>query len=290
MKNNNEINILQPNNLDELDEILISSETKYDLVSGSTDLLVQEEKWLTYKNIIDLKSVKELSSEIIKTEDSVLIGSAVPFTEIINSELIKTNFPILAKACSMIGSIQIQNRGTLGGNVGNASPAGDSIPVLCALDSNVLIGPKVNGQFRTVKLSEYFTGFKTSVLTENEYIAYFSIPLESRNPSNWYFRKVGQRFSMAISKVSLALLIWLENNIVTKVSISTGSVNAVINRASKTEEFLIGKNLTDETIKAAVEIIKTEVNPIKDIRSNIEYRRHIAGELLKEALVLTNKP
>ena len=187
----------------------------------------------------------------------------------------------------MIGSIQIQNRGTLGGNVGNASPAGDSLPVLCALDADVLIGPKVNGQFKKIKFSNYFTGFKTSILKDNEYIAYFSIPLESRNPSKWYFRKVGQRFSMAISKVSLAMLIWVENNTITKVNISTGSVNAVINRASKTEEFLIGKNLTNETIKNAVEIIKTEVKPIKDIRSNVEYRRHIAGELLKEALNVT---
>lgn len=288
MKSSDEIFVKQPNTVAELDELINSSSIKYNFVSGSTDLLVQEEKWLTYKNIIDLKSVKGLSTEISITEDSVLIGAAVPFTDIINSELIKANFPILVKACSMIGSIQIQNRGTLGGNVGNASPAGDSIPVLCALDSDVLIGPKVSGQFRKVKMSEYFTGFKTSILKDNEYIAYFSIPLESRNPSNWYFRKVGQRFSMAISKVSLAMLIWIENNIVTKVNVSTGSVNAVIKRASKTEEFLIGKNLTDETIKAAVEILKTEVNPIKDIRSNIEYRRHIAGELLKEALIVAN--
>ncbi|MFH0733968.1 MAG: FAD binding domain-containing protein [bacterium] len=289
MNNSANLCVKIPKSINELDEIALNSKEKFEFISGCTDLMVQNAKWDTLNNLIDLTSVKEMFSTIKIDGNYIIIGAAVPLTEIINSEIIKNNIPILSKCCSMIGSVQIQNRGTIGGNIGNASPAGDSLPSLNALDAELLIGPKINDSFKVVKLADFFVGFKKSILQENQYIAFIRIPITKNKPDYWYFRKVGQRYSMAISKVSLAMLVWKENNCIKDIRISTGSINAVIKRETNSENLLKNNLLNEEIINQAVEEIKNEVSPITDIRSNNIYRKHIAGELLKEALFLAIK-
>ncbi len=286
MNNKFDLCVKQPHNINELDDLLINSKEKFEFVSGCTDLMVQNAKWDTFNNMIDLSSVGEIFNTIKIQDNNIIIGAAVPLTEIINSDIVADNIPILSKCCSMIGSVQIQNRGSLGGNIGNASPAGDSLPSLNALDAELLIGPKINGNFKVVKLADFFTGFKKSILQENQYIAFIQIPITERKPDYWYFRKVGQRYSMAISKVSLSVMIWKNDDVIEDIKISTGSVNAVIKREINTENILRNISLTEELIYKAVEEIKNEVSPITDIRSNNIYRKHITGELLKEALFL----
>ncbi len=107
MKTDNGIKVIQPKNLTELDEILLNTSTEYQFIAGGTDLLVQNKKWLQYNNIIDLKSITQISEEIFVKDDFVYIGSATSYTDIINNKLIKENFPILISSFKQIGSVQI---------------------------------------------------------------------------------------------------------------------------------------------------------------------------------------
>ncbi|HPN39742.1 MAG TPA: FAD binding domain-containing protein, partial [Melioribacteraceae bacterium] len=284
MKTDNGIKVIQPKNLTELDEILLNTSTEYQFIAGGTDLLVQNKKWLQYNNIIDLKSITQISEEIFVKDDFVYIGSATSYTDIINNKLIKENFPILISSFKQIGSVQIQNRGTIGGNICNASPAGDSLPVLSVLDADLLIGPKENGSFKEIPLNSFFTDFKKFKLDKNEYIAFIKIKLNKNRNFYSFFRKVGQRYSMAISKVSLALIMELQNSTINFVRISTGSVKPYIKREYDVENYLFGKINDLDTIEEASKIIKQNILPISDIRSNKLFREYLIGQLLKEAL------
>ncbi len=285
MKTDNEIIILQPRNLIELDSMLLHSDKNFQFIGGGTDLLVQDEKWESYKNIIDLKSVKEISSEIIIKDNYLYIGATKCYSDIINNNFIKEFFPIIISGFRQIGSVQIQNRGTIGGNICNASPAGDSLPILSVLDAELLIGPKEDGKFKIIELNKFYTGFKTFNLSKNEYIAYVRIKIPEEKYSFWYFRKVGQRYSMAISKVSLALVLNFKENIVKDIKISTGSVKPFIKRETEIENFIINKELNYSLINEASEKIKINISPITDIRSKMRFREYLTCQLLKEALI-----
>lgn len=285
MKTDNEFEIFQPQNLSELDSLLTTSDKNYQFIAGGTDLLVQNKKWESYSKIIDLKSVEEISNKIFLEGSYLYIGATNSYSDIINNNLVNEYFPIISAACKQIGSVQIQNRGTIGGNICNASPAGDTLPVLSVLDAELLIGPKENGNFKVISFNSFYTGFKTFCLNKNEYIAYIRIKTPDERPTYWYFRKVGQRYSMAISKVSLALIINLKNNFIVDIKISTGSVKPYIKTEKEIEDILINKELNDIVINLAVEKLKNNISPITDIRSNQKFRKYIVGQLLKEALI-----
>lgn len=279
-----EAEVYQPENLDDLDGLLTAAKKKMTFVAGSTDLMVNPDRWQLSKQLIDLSRVTEICRTMKWTDGGLLIGAALPISYLIRDGRVRQQFPILIESLRQIGSVQIQNRATLGGNIGNASPAGDSLPVLSVLDADIWIGPKNNGDFRTVKIGQMMQGPGQTLLRDNEYIAYIFIPLYSPHGSYWYFRKVGQREALAISKVSLALLGRTEQGIVRDIRIATGSVSPVIDRAAETEKVLRGNPLEEEIIERARRTIVKEVTPISDIRSTQEYRRRVAGELLREAL------
>ena len=286
MKTENNLIVVQPKSLNELDNLLKNTNTSYQFIGGGTDLLVQEKKWETYNSIVDLKSVKEISSDIFIEDEYLYIGAANCYTDIIKNKIVVKHFPILISSLKQIGSVQIQNRGTLGGNICNASPAGDSLPVLSVLDADLLIGPKNNDKFKVIPFNNFYTGFKTFSLLKNEYIAFIRIKIPTEAYTAWYFRKVGQRFSMAISKVSLAMLLKIENNTIKDIKLSTGSVKPYIKRETEVENYLLNKELVNKVFNEASEIIKKNISPISDIRSIKNFREYLTSQLLKEALFL----
>lgn len=287
MKNENNFVVLQPTSIKELDEVLLNNNLKFNFIAGGTDLLVQEKIWKSYKNIIDLSSVKEISDYLEIKDNYLIIGAATTYTQIINFPFIKSNFPIIINSLKQIGSVQIQNRGTLGGNICNASPAGDSLPVLSVLDAELIIGPKRDNNFKVIPFNNFFTDYKKYLLEQNEYIAFIKIPINKKF-NYQYFRKVGQRYSMAISKASLALIAQIENNSFTEIKIATGSVNPIVKRLEQVESFLRLKNINLENIDEACKIIINCINPINDIRSNVNYRKYVVKQLLYEALIEAN--
>ncbi len=276
--------IYRPKTLHELDEIIRESRSELTYLAGATDLMVQEERWKATNHLVDLSPIKEISQTIEISENHALIGSALPLAEIIFNQAIQKKLPILVEACRQIGSAQIQNRATLGGNIANASPAGDSLPVLSVLDAELWIGPRRHGEFEKLKIDQVMLNPGETSLKDNRYIAFISIPIPRQANQFWYFRKVGQRKALAISKVSLAVLSWIKNNKIEDIRISTGSVSPQIKRASKTETILNNQVLSEALVEKARQAIIQEVSPITDIRSTIEYRKHICGELLREAL------
>ena len=276
--------VYRPKTLNELDKIIHENKTNLTYLAGATDIMVQEKRWKAASNLLDLSSIKEISQTLEVTENYALIGSALPLSEIISNQTIQYRLPILVEACRQIGSVQIQNRATLGGNIANASPAGDSLPVLSVLGAEILIGPRNNAEFEKVKIEQIMLNPGATSLKGNQYIAFIYIPFPEQKDQFWYFRKVGQRKALAISKVSLAVLGWIKNQKVEAIRISAGSVSPQIRRGTKIEAILNRQLLTEAIIEKARMSIMEEVSPISDIRSTIEYRRQICGELLREAL------
>ncbi len=279
----NEISLVRPKTIDELDSVLLQSTETWTFLAGGTDLLVQKEKWRKATHLVDLTALPALHRTIEVQPGAIRIGAAVPYGDIIRHAQLHKQLPILTHACEQIGAVQIQNRGTIGGNIANASPAGDTLPVLAVLNAELLIGPRKDGAFKRISVNDIMTGPGQIALNANEYIAFIEIPTPPENPL-WDFRKIGQRQALAISKLSLAVLLWKDHEMVENVRIASGSVAPIIRRHRKTEAVLRGKPFNEAQIKKAAETLKNEINPISDIRSTQAYRRQITAEVLRDIL------
>ena len=205
-------------------------------------------------------------------------------SDIMRHPKIRKNFPMLIETCRQIGSVQIQNRATLGGNIANASPAGDTLPVLAVYQAEIMVGPTNGKGFERFSIGELMQGPGQINLAQNQYIAYIFLPFSEQKNKFWYFRKVGMRHAMAISKVSLAILGWKDNDVITDIRICAGSVSPKIEQAKNTESIIRGKILNDTLIAEASGKILEEIDPIDDIRSTRSYRQRTCQALLSEAL------
>jgi CO/xanthine dehydrogenase FAD-binding subunit len=235
-------------------------------LAGATDLYVALNfGTLQPRRFLDLWSLDELRGISLQGETLVL-GALVTYTALIRSSLVAQRLPMLVEASRQIGGLQIQNRGTLGGNIANASPAGDSLPVLAAADT-VLVLRSLDSE-RRVPFNEFYTGYRKTVLRPDELLTAIEVPpVEGRQ----YFRKVGTRAAQAISKLVIAGV---------KSStprIAFGSVAPTVVRVRKTERALA----QGAGIEEAVRILSGEIAPIDDLRSSAEYRGRVAGNLLR---------
>ena len=186
--------------------------------------------------------------------------------------------PALAEAAATIGAAQIQNRGTIGGNIANASPAGDTLPVLLALGAEIVLGSAAGE--RTVAADDFWTGYRTTARRPDELVVRIRIPLASDRVVR--FRKIGTRRAQAISKVVMALA-WratTDDDPWTDVRLALGSVAATTIRAAGAEAVLEGARPTRETADAAAAALTAELQPIDDVRSTADYRRAVAGRVL----------
>ncbi|MCD4784113.1 MAG: xanthine dehydrogenase family protein subunit M [Candidatus Eremiobacteraeota bacterium] len=250
-------------------------------VAGCTDISVlKEEKKLDRHSFLDLSYIKEL--KFIEERDGyIYIGPLSTHGEIAGLDLINQKANVLASACASVGSPQVRNRGTIGGNICHASPSGDSIPALYTLNAEFRLESK--GKSRFVKASDFFTGPGKTVRTDQELLTAIRFkPLENTYFSD--FIKLGQRKALACAKVSMAFCANITGNKLEDVRISLGAVAPTVVRTPKTEEYLNGKEISDEVVKEACEIITTEVTPITDLRSTDKYRRQMAGVLLEKLI------
>lgn len=251
-------------------------------IAGGTDLMVQITGELREPpaRMLDLSRVEALRG--IDLEDGRLVlGARTTYTDIRRSALCREHLPVLAEAAATIGAAQIQNRGTIGGNVANASPAGDTLPILLACDATILVGGQ-RGE-REVKASDFFVGYRRTALAPDELILQVRIPLAKGREVR--FRKVGTRRAQAISKVVLALA-WQEGagSAWRDVRLALGSVAPTPIRAAATEAVLEGERPTPEVADLAAETLAGELEPIDDVRSTAEYRRVVAARVLHRLL------
>ena len=277
--------VYHPQSFDELDNLIHKLDAPAVFIAGATDLMVRRDDWRSNDTFIDLTGLTDLCSKITLGRGKVTIGAGVPLSDLIHHKKLASLFPMLVAACRQIGSVQIQNRATLGGNIANASPAGDTLPVLAACDARLQIGPRRSGLFESLHLEEVMLGPGTTSLSGSRYLAAVVLPVPAKKGHFWYFRKVGPRHAMAISKVSLAVCGWLSDGRITDIRIAAGSVTPRIERARQTEALLKDQKLTTALIAAAGDRIRTEIDPITDIRSTREYRQQTCRSLLVEALM-----
>lgn len=270
--------VVQPRDLKEAIEILSQGEP-ITPIAGGTDLFVLLNAGaIRQRRFLDLWALDELRG-IRETKEALVLGALTTFTEIRRSAVVKRTLPVLQEAARVIGGIQIQNRGTLAGNVANGSPAGDSLPVLAVSEANVVLaGPR--GE-RKVPFTGFYTGYRKSVMAPDELIARFEFPLARLDGMRFWFRKVGTRQAQAISKVVIAAGIRLGRpKRIEEARIAVGSVAPTVIRLAKTEALVRGKRLDEALAAAARESAMAEVSPIDDIRSTAEYRRRVVGNLV----------
>jgi CO/xanthine dehydrogenase FAD-binding subunit len=251
-------------------------------IAGGTDVMVAITGELREPpaRLVDLSRIDALRG-IALEQGALVLGARTTYTEMRRSALVREHLPVLVEAAATIGAAQIQNRGTLGGNVANASPAGDTLPILLATDATILVGGQ-RGE-REVAAGDFFTGYRQTALAPDELILQVRFPLPKNRQVR--FRKVGTRRAQAISKVVMALA-WRDvgGEGWSDVRVALGSVAATPIRAARTEAVLDGAHPTPEVADQAAETLAGELTPIDDVRSTADYRRTVAARILHRLL------
>ena len=250
----------------------LNDENTY-LMSGGTDLLVKIRIGkVKPKKIVSLSKIPTLHF-INETDDELIVGATVTHTDLLEHSPLKEEFPILFDAIYTIGSPQIRNRGTLVGNVVNASPAGDSLLALYLLEAKIELSDG-----KIVKIEDFITGPSKTILSSNQYVRAIHIP-----KSKWdihYFEKVGQRNAMTISVVSVGWLIKCEGDSVKEMRMAFGSVAPTVIRLRDVEEFAKGKKITKEFVDEISKMVKEDVKPIDDVRASASYRKRLSSNIV----------
>jgi len=241
-------------------------------LAGATDLYVALNfGTLAATRFLDLWPLEPLR-RIEMHGDVLSLGALVTYTGLTRSRLVKQRLPMLVDAARLVGGIQIQNRGTIGGNIANGSPAGDTLPVFAAAEA-VVVARSASTE-RRIPFVEFYSGYRASVLQPDELIVAVEVPGVS---GQQWFRKVGTRAAQAISKVVIAAIR------ADSPRVALGSVGPVVVRARRAEQALA----TGQGIDAAVAALEAEIHPIDDVRSTAEYRKVVAGNLLRQFWIQT---
>ncbi len=231
------------------------------------------------KNVINLKKIKPILNEIAVKGDKLTIGALATMTQINLNESVKKHFPALAAAAGRMGSPLVRNIATMGGNVANSSPAGETLFVLLALEAKVLVGGKAGN--RTIDINDFFVHVGKNSLKPGEIILAFE--LESTGSCNAY-KRFSPRHSMDLVVVGVCANLWMDGKVCKKANIGLGAVAITPIHAVSAEKYLVGKELTDDVIKEAAKLAAGDAKPISDIRASAEYRTHLVEVLTKRTI------
>lgn len=249
--------------------------------AGGTDLMVVLETGkMPPRRFLDISGVPDLQGITVAAEH-VQVGALATYTDLLEHSVIGTEFPLIAEAARQTGAVAIQNRGTVGGNIANASPAADLPPALLVYDAQLEV-MSTRGR-REVPYDRFHIGYKRMDLAPDELIVRVYLPRHSR-PWKQVYRKVGTRRAQAISKICFAAAAQIDEGHVRDIRIALGSVAPTVIRARQAEEALRGHALTSDTVRRARAALESDIAPIDDIRSSAHYRRRVAGNLLEEFL------
>jgi len=273
--------LVTPGSLDAVLRLLSDEPGQWTPIAGGTEIMVLYGAGkLAARKLVSISPLPELC-EIVEDESSISIGGGCSFAQIRRHTGIQKHFPLLAKCASWIGGIANQNRGTIGGNLANASPAADSSPGLFAYAAEIEL-ISVRGT-RRIPYEQFHLGYKKTALAADELIR--AVYLCKRPTDSFcYARKVGTRNAQAISKICVAATGKLRDGRVEEIRIGMGSVAPVPLRLTATERVVLGGALNDATIAEARRALLSEAAPIDDIRSTASYRKLVAGNLLEELL------
>jgi xanthine dehydrogenase small subunit len=274
---------IAPKNIDELATELVN-EPKATLLAGGTDLALSVTQNLaTIDRLIYLGDVKELTT-MKETATEIVIGSALPYSKFIDA--LHHYYPDFGDMIERIGSKQVRNNGTLGGNIGNASPIGDMPPALIALGATMTL--HVNGIERTILVEDYFVDYKKTVLKPSEFIKSVQIPKPMAGQTLTLY-KISKRIDDDISAVLAAIYIEQQSDVsnqkITNVRIAFGGMAAIPKRARAAEAVLQGNNLTKESVAQAKAALTGDFQPMSDVRASSEYRMRVAQNLIEKCFL-----
>ncbi|MFQ5662971.1 MAG: FAD binding domain-containing protein [Terriglobia bacterium] len=271
-----------PRNLGEVLALLAREPGVWKPFAGGTDLMVLFEAGkLSHQKFLSIWHLSELKG-IEATADHVSLGALTTYTQVRENPVLQREFPLLCQAARETGGIATQNRGTLGGNIANASPAADSPPALLVYDAQLeLVSAR---ESRWVPYQNFHTGYKQMNLRRDELIRRIRLP-RSPKPRRQYYRKVGTRKAQAISKVCFAGLAEVEGDEVRDIRIALGSVAPTVIRCLKIEAVLRGQKIGAAAIEAAKAALAKEIAPIDDFRSSARYRLRVSLNLLEDFLL-----
>ena len=259
---------------------LRSQRPKAQIVAGCTDVGLWVNKLhMNFDQLLDVTKVRELR-RVERYAHHIAIGAAVSLEDAFNA-LVQDRPHLRAFALRFAG-LPVRNSGTLGGNVANGSPIGDSMPLLIALKANVVLMRRQEGQIRhrEMPLENLYTGYRKNVMAPDEVLAWIRVPPPQPSEVSRIY-KVSKRFEDDISAVCLSVCLNIANNAVVSASIGAGGVAATPVRAVKTEAALKGQPWTINTVKQAMEVLRQEFQPISDMRASSHYRTRVLGNLLQ---------
>jgi len=253
------------------------------ILAGGTDLLVQiREKHNRGSIMIDITDIKEVSN-IEFTDTEMKIGAMVRFTDIVENEKIKSEFPGLWDACKSVGSPQIRNLGTLGGNLANGSPAADSAPPLMALGASITAAS--SDGIRQIPLTEFYLGKGKTALKLDEMLVSINIPLDANKKQYLEFEKLGLRNALAISRISASVsMVFNAKGVIETCRIASGSLGLNPTRETELEVWFVGKTLDESLIKDGAKKFGDIVEDRLSGRSSMPYKREAVQGVLKPAL------
>lgn len=276
-----EFQFYSPKTLEEAFDLLENKGGK--LIAGGTDVIPQMADGRFQTDLlVDISYLDELNF-IKQKGNSIQIGGLTSYSSLLNSEVLDSVAPLLVEAAATVGAVQTQNRGTIAGNIGNASPAGDLLPPLLALDAVVKLSNQ--GGERQVPLSEFLLGPGKTDLSQGEIIHHISFEILDAGTRSTFI-KLGNRRGMAISVVNTAVVLKInhEEN-VEDVRIALGAVAPTPIRCPEAETLLLGKKATSTLLEEVAETAADESSPISDIRGSAEYRKHASRVLVHRGLL-----
>lgn len=250
------------------------------VIAGGTDLMVVAPRKAPPPGLIDLFGLPELAG-ICRDGGSIVIGAGTTYEALLRSDLVRERLPLLHAACREVGAVQIQARGTLGGNVATSSPVGDTLPCLLALDAEVELA-SVRGP-RRVAYPRFLTGYRKVDLAKDELIVGFRIP-DPAPGTRQRWRKVGTRRAQAISKVMLAAVARLDGGQIAHARVALGAVADRPIRVEAAERLLVGRRIDAPSCAALADevraVVAGAIKPISDVRSTADYRRDTAAAMV----------
>ena len=273
---------LAPKTIGEACNLLLELGSTAKVMAGATDLIPpMKDKVISPEYIIDLKKIPDMDYLEYDEKEGLKIGALTTLRTIETSPLVKEKNPAIAHAAKVVASTQIRTKGTMAGNICNASPSCDTAPNLLAQDAKILVqGPNND---RVIKIQDFFLGVKKTSLEPGEIVTGIIIPPLAENEGAAYI-KHAVRKAMDLAIIGVAVKIKVEDGICTDARIALGAVAATPIRAPKAEQALIGKALTDETIVKASEEAMDSCHPISDIRASAEYRKDMIRVFTKRAI------
>jgi xanthine dehydrogenase FAD-binding subunit len=278
-----EIDVVTPRDINEALDLLHQDPAGMRVVAGGSDVIVQlRDGVIKTKKLLNLLSLKELMY-VKQSSGQIHIGSLTTYGVIINSSLTQQHAWILVDAAKLIGAVQLQNTATIGGNLGNASPAGDSLPPLYALGATVVVRSRAGR--REIPIEDFFVGYRKTALRPDELIE--EIYFDALNQSDrGAYLKLGLREANAISIVDVAVALRgrRKDGSFTDAKLALGAVAPTIRRARECEQALVDRELTTEVLRDASSLAPKAASPITDIRGSADYRKEVVVSCVYQAL------